>query len=122
MPPRRAANLLAALALLPAIAGCSHTVAARNEVVQIALTEYRMIPQSVRVPEGLLIVYAHNYGRLTHNLVVTRGTRTAGSTQPIRPGQTGQLILTLTPGKYLMASTILSDRDLGIYGTLTVTR
>jgi hypothetical protein len=122
MLPGRAANLLAALVLTVAGAGCSHSVAAPTGLVRIALTEYRMIPQSVRVPEGLLIVYAHNYGRLTHNLVVTRGTRTAGSTQPIRPGQTRQLILTLTPGKYLMASTILSDRDLGIYGTLTVTR
>ena len=30
--------------------------------------------------------------------------------------------MAVTPGKYLMLSTILSDRDLGIYGTLTVTR
>jgi uncharacterized cupredoxin-like copper-binding protein len=76
----------------------------------------------VRATAGRLTIYAHNYGRLTHNLVVTRGTHTTGSTQPIRPGQTSQLVVKLAPGKYLMASTILSDRDLGIYGTLTVTR
>jgi hypothetical protein len=90
--------------------------------VQIALTEYRLIPQSVRTQRGELVIAVHNYGRLTHNFVVTRGRKTTGSTEPIRPGQTAQLDLELTPGKYLMLSTILSDRDLGIYGTLTVTR
>ena len=90
--------------------------------MQIALTEYRLIPQSIRSPQGELAISVHNYGRLTHNLVVTRGTKTTGSTEPIRPGQTAELLLAVTPGKYLMLSTILSDRDLGIYGTLTVTR
>jgi hypothetical protein len=122
MRPGRPANLLAALALLLTVAGCSHPVAARNQVVQIALTEYRIIPQSVQAPEGELTIYAHNYGRLAHNLVVIHGTSTTGSTDPIQPGQTALLSLILAPGKYLMTSTILSDRDLGIYGTLTVTR
>ena len=90
--------------------------------MQIALTEYRLIPQSIRSPQGELAISVHNYGRLTHNFVVTRGTKTAGSTEPIRPGQTAEILLAVTPGKYLMLSTILSDRDLGIYGTLTVTR
>jgi hypothetical protein len=121
MPLARAANLLAALALTAAGAGCSHTVNAPRGTARIALTEYRLIPQSIRVPAGYLTIYAHNYGRLTHNLAVTRGTHTTGSTQPIRPGQTAQLTVLLTPGKYFVSSTILSDRDLGIYGTLDVT-
>jgi hypothetical protein len=90
--------------------------------VQIALTEYRLIPQSIRTPQGELSISVHNYGRLTHNFVVTRGTKTTGSTEPIRPGESAELLVAVTPGKYLMLSTILSDRDLGIYGTLTVTR
>ncbi len=122
MPRRRAAILLGVLTLLPAGAGCGHSQAARDGSVQIALTEYRLIPQSVRTQQGQLAISVHNYGRLTHNFVVTRGTATTGSTPPIRPGQTAQLVLEVTPGKYLMLSTILSDRDLGIYGTLTVTR
>jgi plastocyanin len=85
------------------------------------VTEYRLVPQSIRVPAGELTISIHNYGRLTHNLSVTRGMRTTGSTQPIRPGQTAQLTVTLVRGKYFMSSTILSDRDLGIYGTITVT-
>jgi hypothetical protein len=122
MAARRAANLLAALALLAASAGCTHThVVGRNRLVRIAMTEYRLVPQSIRVRRGRLTIYAHNYGRLTHNLVVIRGQQTAGSTDPIQPGRTRQLILSLAPGRYLMLSTILSDRDLGIYGTVTVT-
>ncbi len=118
----RLASLLGALALLLAGAGCGHTVAARQGVLQIVLSEYRLIPQSVRAPAGQLTLYAYNYGRLSHNLAVMRGAQTEGSTQPIPPGHGTWLTLTLTPGKYLMLSTVLSDRDLGIYGTLTVTR
>jgi hypothetical protein len=122
VPLRRAAILFGVLPLLLAGAGCGRGVAARNGSVQIALTEYRLIPQTVRTQRGELVIAVHNYGRLTHNFVVTRGKKTTGSTEPIRPGQTAQLLLAVTPGKYLMLSTILSDRDLGIYGTLTVTR
>jgi hypothetical protein len=120
--PRRAAILLGLLTLLLAGAGCGHSATAHDGSVRIGLTEYRLIPQSIRTQQGELAISVHNYGRLTHNFVVTRGTETTGSTEPIRPGQTAQLLLAVTPGKYLMLSTILSDRDLGIYGTLTVTR
>jgi hypothetical protein len=120
--PRRAAILLGVLTLLLAGTGCGRTVAARDGSVRIALTEYRLIPQSIRTQHGELAISVHNYGRLTHNFVVTRGKKTTGATEPIRPGQTAELLLAVTPGKYLMLSTILSDRDLGIYGTLTVTR
>ena len=122
MPTRRAAKLVGTLVLLLAGAGCSHTVDARTGVVRILVTEYRLVPQSVRARPGELKIYVHNDGRLTHNLSVARGPRTTGETQPIRPGQSAQLTVTLTPGRYFMSSTILSDRDLGIYGTLTVTR
>jgi hypothetical protein len=118
----RLANLVGALALLAAAAGCSQPVAARGRQVRLALTEYRLIPQDVDARQGRLTLFAHNYGRLTHNLAVMRGARTNGLTKPIPPGRTVRLIVYVSPGKYLMLSTLLSDRDLGIYGTLTVTR
>lgn len=122
MPRRRAATLLLGL-VLAATAGCgSPQAVGPDRLVQLGLTEYRLMPQSIRVPAGQLTIYAHNYGRLTHNLVVTRGSRTTGSTQAIRPGETAEVVLYVSPGKYLMSSTILSDRDLGIYGTLDVTK
>ena len=78
------------------------------------------MPQDVHATAGALTIFVHNYGRLTHNLVISLDGHTQVSTQPIAPGQTTELFATLSPGKYLMASTILSDQALGAYGTLDV--
>ena len=115
---RTAAVLTCALAL----SACSHVhVVGASRTLRVAVTEYRVIPQDVRVTQGELMIIVHNYGRLSHNLAVTMNGVSEGSTQPLLPGQTAQLALYVTPGSYVMASTILSDRDLGTYGTLTVT-
>ena len=104
-----------------ALSSCGHTrVVGASRVVSLVLTEYRLIPQSIRAPEGQLTIYAHNYGRLTHNLSVSLNGLGIATTDPIPPGQTAELIVTLAPGNYLMSSTLLSDRTLGAYGTLTV--
>jgi hypothetical protein len=88
--------------------------------LQIALNEYRVTPQDVRAHTGLLTIFVHNYGRLTHDLVISLDGSVAASTKPIAPGQTAQLDAALAPGHYLMASSILSDQALGAYGTLIV--
>jgi plastocyanin len=122
MPKGRVTKALGPVILLIATAGCGHTVVARDGTARIALTEYRLIPQNVRAPAGEVTIDVHNAGRLTHNFTLMRGERTTAETGPMQPGQRIELVLPLTPGKYVMASTLLSDRDLGIYGTLTVTR
>jgi plastocyanin len=106
-----------------AVAGCgqTHSVGS-SRTLHVGVTEYRIRPQSVRVSAGSLTIIVHNYGRLTHNLDVSQNGRSAGSTHPIPPGESAELALYLTPGTYLMASTIVSDQSLGAYGTLTVTR
>jgi hypothetical protein len=86
----------------------------------MAVTEYRLNPQSVQAQNGVLSIVVHNYGRLTHNLVVSQGGQNIAGTKPIPPGQTSELDLDLAPGTYQMSSTILSDQDLGAYGTLKV--
>jgi hypothetical protein len=125
MPARAAikpALALAAVALALLAGGCSHTERIGvDRTLRVALSEYRVNPQSVRASAGTLTIFVQNYGRLTHNLVISLGGQSAGSTKPIPPGQSAALVLTLTPGTYLMASTILSDEALGEYGTLTVT-
>jgi hypothetical protein len=114
-------SLLAAALVALGVAGCGTTAAVGNaRTVQIALNEYRVTPQDVRASTGLLTIFVHNYGRLTHDLVITLDGRLEASTKPIAPGQTEELVAALGPGHYLMASSILSDQALGAYGTLDV--
>jgi hypothetical protein len=119
-----AAPLRAAAALLCAVglSGCSHAhVIGADRTLRVALTEYRLRPQDVRVSAGPLTIFVHNYGRLTHDLALRIDGVSAGSTGPLLPGQSTELAVYLAPGHYGMASTILSDQALGQYGTLTVT-
>ena len=124
MPPARGTKLpfaIVSLALAWVAAGCSHTRAVgADRTLRVALTEYRLNPQSAHVGAGVITILVHNYGRLTHNLVVSENGQTIGSTKPVAPGQSAEIDLNLAPGSYLMTSTILSDQALGEYGTLTV--
>jgi hypothetical protein len=109
------------LALCAPIAACGRTqIVGTHRTLHLALTEYRLRPQRVEAPAGQLTILVHNYGRLTHDLTVSTGGHTASSTQPIPPGGNAGLVLNLRSKQYLMASTILYDRDLGLYGTLVV--
>ena len=104
-----------------ALAACgSTTTVAKDGTLRIALSEYRVIPQNVHTRAGVLTLVVHNYGRLTHNLVISLNGSPEISTAPIAPGQTDVLSAALIPGTYLMASSILSDQALGAYGTLDV--
>jgi hypothetical protein len=104
------------------LAACAHThMVGGDRTFEVGLTEYRVIPQDVRARAGVLTIIVHNYGRLTHNLVVSFRGHEIDATTPIAPGDTTDLAVTLSPGKYLLASTVLSDQSLGEYGTLTVT-
>jgi len=108
-------------ALAAALTGCSHTVAVGSKrVLRVALTEYRVVPQSVQARSGPLTLIVENEGRLTHNLAVTSKGTVIGQTPPIQPGQSADLFITLSAGSYVMSSTLFADQALGVYGTLTV--
>ncbi|MGI8714485.1 MAG: hypothetical protein ACR2NR_15180 [Solirubrobacteraceae bacterium] len=112
---------LAAALVASALAGCGHVATVGSAgTLQVGLNEYRVAPQEVRAHAGTLTIVVHNYGRLTHDLVISQDGHTEAATQPLAPGQTADLVATLIPGQYLMASTILSDQALGAYGTLHV--
>jgi len=114
--------VLATSALGIPIAGCGHTATVgADRTLRLALTEYQVLPQKVQVSRGLVTIIVHNVGKLTHNLVITEGDQRIDGTPPIWPGTTQQLLVTLSPGTYTMASTLFSDQALGEYGTLTVT-
>jgi hypothetical protein len=112
----------AALVCAVALSACGHVqVIGADRTLHVALTEYRLRPQDARMSSGPLTIFVHNYGRLTHNLSLSTGHVSAGSTSPLLPGQSAVLSVYLPPGHYQMASTILDDEALGEYGTLTVT-
>ncbi len=110
-----------AVVLALAAGACSHAVAVgSNRTLRVALTEYRVIPQSVRSKAGQLTLIVENDGRLTHDLAVSAGGKVISQTPPLLPGAVADLVLSLGPGTYMMASTLFSDQALGAYGTLTV--
>lgn len=110
------------LVLAATASGCSHPqVVGRERIFQLALTEYRVIPGSVRAKSGPLTILAHNYGRLTHNLAISRNGKVMAETKPLWPGASAVLTVALPAGRYAMGSTLFDDQALGEYGTLTVT-
>jgi hypothetical protein len=113
--------LIATALVLLAVAGCGSTTKVGSDgMLEVGLKEYRVLPQDVHARAGVLTIFVHNYGRLTHDLVISLHGIAQASTQPIPPGQTVELDTTLGPGRYVMASSILSDQALGAYGTLDV--
>ncbi|MGH2856482.1 MAG: hypothetical protein ACRDMJ_03250 [Solirubrobacteraceae bacterium] len=117
--PAAAVATAAALAL----AGCGGgTTITKDGTLRIGLEEYRVVPQSVHTTAGVLTLVVHNYGRLTHNLVISLDGHDQIATKPLVPGQTAVLDAALIPGDYTLSSSILNDQALGLYGTLAVSR
>ena len=101
--------------------GCTNTVqVGRNRTVAVSLTEYRVRPDSIAATAGSVTFLVRNDGLLTHNLTVTRGSRTIAATAPIPPGGSARLTVDLSRGTYTVASAIQSDQALGEHGTLQV--
>jgi hypothetical protein len=111
---------LAGLSAL-ALAACGPVLhVGAGATVRIALNEYRVTPQDVQAAPGTLTLVVHNVGRLTHDLVITHDGRRTAATAPLAPGESTALVATVSSGRYLMSSSILSDQALGTYGTLDV--
>lgn len=118
-PPARAWVLSAVAATV--LAGCARTQEVRpDRTVELGVTEYLLRPDEVHASAGPLTLVVHNFGRLTHDLVITQSGQKEASTGTIWPGQTAELAIDLPKGTYTMASTVVLDQPLGTYGTLTI--
>jgi hypothetical protein len=119
-------TLLRARALLPlllawALAGCGHVVTVGNSRhLVVAVTEYRVTPDTVRAYSGTLTITVHNVGTRVHNLALSAGSTNAAITPDLPPGTSTTMTVDLAPGKYMMRSTIIDDQSLGLWGTLDV--
>jgi hypothetical protein len=110
----------AALAAFGA-AGCGSTVAVgRARVLRLGVSEFRVSPAASSAPAGRLTVVVRNYGRLSHNLVIARGSRVLAETDALPPGTQAQLQLTLRPGSYTLSSTSGDGSGPGGTASLTV--
>jgi hypothetical protein len=119
---RRSLYRLGLVVAATTLAGCSDVVRiGRTRTLGVALSEYRVNPSSTSAPSGVIELVVRNYGRLSHNVVVSGKGHADGATPAIPPGNQATLLLDLTPGVYTISSSILNDAALGIRGTLTVT-
>ena len=118
------------LAVAAGVSGCGAAKTVRIDGHQLALRldEYRIVPQSVSVPAGRLRIVARNSGILMHNVAVELQQRGAGGSpiilgevRALHPGASGaSRQLDLRPGRYVLASTVANQADLGMTGTLIV--
>jgi hypothetical protein len=115
--------LICAAVVSLALGACGHvTRVGASRTLELGLSEYRLTPGHAEAHAGALSILAHNYGRLTHNLVLSSGRQALATSKPIAPGASVWVFLELAPGSYVMASNLFDDQALGLYGTLTVTR
>ncbi len=128
--PLAAGAALLAVAAGLTLAGCGAGATARVEGRRVSLTvdEYRILPRTVSVPAGRILIAVRNRGVLTHDVALEReGLDAAGKptiltiTPPLLPGA-GDSLMTpdLTPGRYVLVSTIGNQAVLGMSGTLLV--
>jgi plastocyanin len=86
--------------------------------------EYTLRPSQIVLAAGQVKITVYNRGMDDHDLTLVDGN---GATQqlPIKPGQSGQLIVALKPGSYrlfcsLFAGTPESHDALGMHNTVDV--
>jgi hypothetical protein len=119
---RRSGVGLTALLAATALAGCGCAVRTEDgPTIRVAVREYRLTPATIDTRAGTVALQVTNAGRLTHDLVVTAPDgETVAKSDPIAPGTTTTLDATLARGTYTLSSTMLSDKALGVTGTLHV--
>jgi hypothetical protein len=116
------------ISLLPAGCGTAAPTRLTGGRLTVTLGEYSIAPSAVSVPAGPLEIVARNRGILVHNVAVERGsldsserTILAATPTPLLPGATGSFrTAPLSPGRYLLASTIGNQAVLGMAATLIV--
>jgi uncharacterized cupredoxin-like copper-binding protein len=87
--------------------------------VDISLTEFSIKPSRTKVPAGKIRFVAENLGSMVHALRVV-GKGVDASSESIRPGDNGELDLTLAPGTYTLSCPIENHTELGMVATITV--
>jgi plastocyanin len=110
-----------ALTLAWALAGCAHTVrVGRSRTLHLAISEYRVTPDTVSAYAGTLTITVRNVGTRTHNLAISLGNQNEAESPYLVAGSASTMTVDLAPGKYMLRSTVTDDQALGLWGTLDV--
>lgn len=121
---RPLATASAAFALLLSACGSSSPVdVAETEPVAIAMSEFRLAPQAVRLQgAGEKRFEVTNEGTMVHRFELRSedGRTRLLLGDPLRPGQSQTLTVTLRAGDYLMRCAQERHNTLGEHGALTV--
>jgi cupredoxin-like protein len=116
-----ARSLAAVIALTVAGCGASTPVRALDRTVSIRITDFRLHPQVIRVPRGVITFKVANAGRLPHDFVINgRGGGQKLKLSTMLPGESDQGTVKLRPGNYKMFCMLSNHEELGEYGTLQV--
>jgi hypothetical protein len=117
----RPARAVLALTLAWALSGCAHTIrVGGSRTLHVAVTEYRVTPDTVRAYAGTLTITVRNVGVRTHDLAISLASENVALTPDLVPGAAATMTVNLAPGKYMLRSTITGDQALGLWGTLDV--
>lgn len=116
--------LIAVLAAVsPALVACGdqRPAAARGGVVELALTDYRIVPMVVHAERRRLTFRVTNEGRLPHNLEIHGpGGRIRMRVSTLLPGETGTGRVKLPRGRWVMLCAAANHEELGQHAELVV--
>ena len=88
--------------------------------VEIALLEYEMKPNKIRVKPGAVTFVLRNEGRFAHDFHV-EGPGVEAYAAKFSPGRTVRLEVTLREGEYKISCPLSNHDQRGMHGTLLVT-
>jgi uncharacterized cupredoxin-like copper-binding protein len=92
--------------------------------VNLTATDFKFDPSDTSVKSGQVTFNEKNDGQVTHSLEIEDVT--PGHDQELEgdvsPGSSGKLTVNLAPGKYTFYCPIDNHRQMGMEGTITVTK
>jgi hypothetical protein len=116
--------LAIAAALTPFLLGCGggpDAVRARDGVVEITLTDFRVKPQIIRTGPDSLTIRIHNAGRLPHAFRIRGIGGTRLKVPTILPGkEAARVAVKLPRGDWRLFCPLSNHEELGMYGTLVI--
>jgi len=127
MPPLPPKRLFAALFVVAAVtlSGCGSgrsVELAAGEPLRVAMSEFRLDPQQLRLPAGRVSLEVVNDGTMVHRFELRSGdgAKRLVIGRPLRPGERETLTVRLRAGDYVMRCAQERHNTLGEWGRVAV--